>query len=128
MDAGFSFKLVQTGSGLWRIKQLRTREIQVPDTKWRNRFYDLKHDMGIRKVVKLLESRLVKVPVTIGTLKPIVLVPLGLLETYRQSSWKPSCCMNWRTSAGMITWLTWCNILRKPFSFSIPVCCGFRLC
>ncbi|UYQ94708.1 M56 family metallopeptidase [Chitinophaga horti] len=75
----FMFRTACMGAGLWHIRQLRTTGTQLPDNAWRHRFYDLKHDMGIRKVVKLLESARVKVPLTVGTFKPVVLVPLGLL-------------------------------------------------
>lgn len=75
----FVFKLAQTGTGLLHIRRLRRTQVSQPEAAWRNRFYDLKHDMGIRKVVRLLESGLVTVPVTIGALKPVILLPLGLL-------------------------------------------------
>ncbi|WP_295129422.1 M56 family metallopeptidase [uncultured Chitinophaga sp.] len=75
----FFFRICGMAGSLAYIRRLRSKEASLPSNEWRNRFYDIKHDMGIKKVVRLMESRLVNVPLTVGILKPIVLMPLGLL-------------------------------------------------
>jgi hypothetical protein len=47
--------------------------------EWNERFTRLAMQMGVTKNVKLLESAPMQVPVSIGFLKPVVLVPLGML-------------------------------------------------
>jgi hypothetical protein len=54
----------------------RTHE---PLLHWRQRITVLCHQLGISKPVRLLESKIVKLPVVFGQLKPVILVPLGLL-------------------------------------------------
>lgn len=61
------------------VKQLR-REVMLPDTLLEQRFIDLKEQTGIRKTVLLRLSEKVQVPMMLGHLKPIVLLPLSLVS------------------------------------------------
>lgn len=61
------------------LKRLRTSYINTPEQSWTNRLQQLCRDMGIRKQVVLLESRLVNIPLVAGHFKPVILVPLGIL-------------------------------------------------
>jgi bla regulator protein blaR1 len=58
-----------------RIRRDWTRD--VPE--WHSRLTELARDMKIHGKVLLRESSLIKVPVVIGFLKPIILLPIGLL-------------------------------------------------
>jgi len=79
------FALKLTGGFLYsqRIKHYRTNTAEDIYTKIVYRF---SKQLNIKQKVKLLESALVKVPVTIGYLKPVILFPIGLLNgmTYTQ--------------------------------------------
>ena len=46
---------------------------------WQQRLQQLQDQMGVSKAVQLLESALVQAPMTFGHVKPVILVPLGLL-------------------------------------------------
>ncbi len=60
-----------------RYRYHRTRQI---GHEWENRFGELSKRLGIKQKVQLLESALVRVPMVIGYLKPVVLLPLGALN------------------------------------------------
>ena len=59
-----------------RVKLHRSK----PLTKsWQNRAENLCRRIGIQKPVRMLESALIKVPITIGHLKPVILLPVGMV-------------------------------------------------
>ncbi len=60
-----------------RVKVHRTYEMPVC---WQDRFRELAQRMRMKKPVRILESAIVKVPLVIGSLKPVILVPLGLIS------------------------------------------------
>ena len=73
-----SFGLFRQLRKLYRIKNHLTN----PVTKeWADTLFALKDKMGITKGVAFLESKLVTVPCTAGFLKPVILVPAGLLTS-----------------------------------------------
>lgn len=59
-----------------RVKVYRTRPLSKT---WQNRLEAICRGIGIQKSVQLVESALVKMPMTIGHLKPVILFPLGLV-------------------------------------------------
>lgn len=72
-------KLVTGFAGVRRIRHYKTYS---PPEDWQTRLHQLSTKLGIKKSVKLLQSGLVKVPVAIGFLKPVILVPIGLLSHF----------------------------------------------
>jgi len=62
--------------GTYRLK--RVHVFRVMDY-WSERMQQLADALGIKQTITLLESGLAKVPMVIGHLKPVVLVPIGLL-------------------------------------------------
>lgn len=74
---GMLFFAVKLSAELAYTSRLRYREIFPPSQHWRTRFDDLCKLAGVHKGIELAESALVQVPVVIGALKPIVLLPLG---------------------------------------------------
>lgn len=59
-----------------RVKVHRTRPLP---TSWQNRLETFCRRTGIHKPIGLVESALVKIPMTIGHFKPVILFPLGLV-------------------------------------------------
>ncbi|UCH97649.1 MAG: M56 family metallopeptidase [Candidatus Aminicenantes bacterium] len=65
--------------GYFYNKRLKLhRNHQLP-ASWQNRLETFCRQIGIRKPIRLVESALVKSPLTIGHFKPIILFPLGLV-------------------------------------------------
>ena len=65
--------------GLWWVQWLRRRNTRAVEPTVAAVGYDLKQRMGIRQAVRWLESSRVSVPMVIGWIKPVVLVPAGML-------------------------------------------------
>lgn len=74
----FVLKSLLAASGLLYLRKV-AQQVSVPEMKWIVRFYELAERMRIGQEVELRESVQVAVPVVIGFLKPVVLVPLGML-------------------------------------------------
>ena len=73
-------RLVKLLSDLGAVQRLRYYRTSVADESWRRRVRELAQRIGIKKVVGLLESSLIQVPMMAGIFKPVILVPLGLLS------------------------------------------------
>jgi beta-lactamase regulating signal transducer with metallopeptidase domain len=72
-------RCLQLATGLQGIYYLRRKNIFKVDERWENRVQQLAKNLGIRRMVSIAESGLAKVPMVIGHLKPLVLIPVGLL-------------------------------------------------
>lgn len=77
---GFVFFLLRLGGGWWQMQRLRTRGAVQVDSDWQNKLLSLVRIIGVRRPVQLLESAFVKAPLTIGWLKPLVLLPVGFIN------------------------------------------------
>ena len=78
MTGIFVLSLRFAGSWLYLqyVRKWKTAPVQGI---WNDTFANLSRQLRIRRSVRLLESAWVKAPVAIGWLKPVVLVPVGLL-------------------------------------------------
>lgn len=72
-----SIGVIRQFGELYKLKNYRTTA--VPQ-EWANKFIVLKQKLGINKGVAFLESQLATVPCAAGFIKPIILVPVGLLS------------------------------------------------
>ncbi|HMF70197.1 MAG TPA: M56 family metallopeptidase, partial [Flavitalea sp.] len=75
----FLAKCVKMTAGLLYINKIRSTGIHKPADEWNRKILQLSELLGLRQTIRLFESELVKVPAAIGVLKPLILVPLGLL-------------------------------------------------
>jgi hypothetical protein len=62
-------------------QRVRHHKTHPPSIIWQNKITSLAGRLHIKRAVKLLESEIVKIPVVIGHLKPIIFIPLGLLNS-----------------------------------------------
>jgi bla regulator protein BlaR1 len=70
---------LQLGVGLYGTYRLKRVRVSALKDHWPERMRQLAAALGIRQTIALLESGLAKAPMMIGHLKPVVLVPVGLL-------------------------------------------------
>ena len=61
------------------IRQLKSSGSPI-DPVWQKRFTQIIHSMSIKGPVKLLRSTRVKGPLLVGFLKPVILIPAGMLS------------------------------------------------
>lgn len=74
----FNFKIFSLATGLFYIHRIRTYRVQAVGSDWAEKMNALSAKLGIRQSVKLLQSELVKVPLTVGHIRPLILIPVGL--------------------------------------------------
>ena len=77
---GVAFFSLRLMGGLMYIEILKTRHLTPLSNEWQSRMNMFKNRLGIQKTIALMESALVSVPMTIGWLKPMILLPIGTLN------------------------------------------------
>ena len=75
----FVFRSVRMMGSLVYIHRAKNKYTFAPPLVWQQRVEVLCQKLQLDKAVKLLESGYVKVPMVIGHLKPVILIPAGLL-------------------------------------------------
>jgi beta-lactamase regulating signal transducer with metallopeptidase domain len=70
---------LQLATGLQSLYHLRRKNLFAVDETWARRVAVLSSRLGINRVVGIAESGMAKVPMVIGHLKPLILIPAGLL-------------------------------------------------
>ncbi|MEO5681243.1 MAG: M56 family metallopeptidase [Chitinophagaceae bacterium] len=71
---------MRMGTGLVYIQKLKQDKGLQVDSFWIKKLGVFKSKMGIKKLVNIRESRLIKVPLVVGFFKPLILLPVGLLN------------------------------------------------
>jgi len=74
-------KSIQLGVGLYGTYRWKHTCVSAVPGGWRDRLAEMAGVLGVKKCVTLLESGLARVPLVIGHLKPVILLPAGLLTT-----------------------------------------------
>lgn len=69
--------LLRMEGGLFYLRRLKQSGYPAP-LQWQEKMLHLAHRMDLRRKVRLLESKLIEVPMVVGHLKPIVLLPVGV--------------------------------------------------
>lgn len=77
--AGVLMLSIRFMGGVWAINRLRGSASKDISYEWMQRLARLSESLGIRRVVQMAESARVTVPMTAGWLKPIILLPIGML-------------------------------------------------
>lgn len=77
---GFLVFTLRFAGSMAYIYRLRTFRLMEISGDMQMRLEGLSKQIGVKKLVRLKESALVQVPVTIGYLRPIILFPIGLLS------------------------------------------------
>ncbi|MES2060805.1 MAG: M56 family metallopeptidase [Bacteroidota bacterium] len=70
---------LQLATGLQSLYYLRRKNLFAVDEAWAKRVAILSSQLGINRIVGIVESGIAKVPMVIGHLKPLILIPAGLL-------------------------------------------------
>jgi len=76
----FSARLVRILANIGYVQRIRHYKTYAPPQYWEQKISGLAENLGVRRSVELLESAIVKIPMVVGLLKPVILVPLGLLS------------------------------------------------
>jgi len=71
-------KSIQFGVGLYGTYTLKRVMTFSPEKFWRERTLQLACLLGVKQAINILESGLAKVPMVVGHLKPVILIPVGM--------------------------------------------------
>lgn len=77
---GFAFYLLRLAGGLYYVRQLRRRHNRAADAHWQERLRAMAEKLRYTRPVQLLESAAVQTPVALGFFKPVILLPLGMIN------------------------------------------------
>lgn len=80
----FLFKCIRMTGDLRQVYRARNYQTLSPSEGWQDRVSELQVLLHIKRRVQLLESKLVAVPSVSGFFKPVILVPVGLLNNIPQ--------------------------------------------
>lgn len=75
----FLCKLIYLLAGLGYVRHIRQASISAPPVEWQQKLQELAAQLHIRRRVVLLQSALARVPLVTGIIKPVILLPAGLL-------------------------------------------------
>ena len=73
--AGAVFMALRFWVQTYSAHRLKSVGVTTPDDVWCERFEELKQRLGVARSVRLLESALAEVPMVVGWIRPVVLVP-----------------------------------------------------
>jgi bla regulator protein blaR1 len=80
----FSIKCFRIFGNLGYIYKIRNYKTNSVSSVWEEKFQELCQLVKVKTPIILLESQLIKVPAVTGFLKPIILIPVGLLSNLPQ--------------------------------------------
>jgi bla regulator protein BlaR1 len=72
---------IQLLVGLNGIYHLRNSQVYASGKKWDAKLAELSNRLGIHQSVEMLQSGIAKVPMVVGHFKPLILIPLGLINS-----------------------------------------------
>jgi beta-lactamase regulating signal transducer with metallopeptidase domain len=75
----FILKSLKMVSGLLYIQRICSYRVHEVAEEFKHKIELFSNLIGIRQTVRLMQSELVKVPVAVGWLKPVILLPMGIL-------------------------------------------------
>lgn len=75
----FLFKSFKMVGGLLYIQRIRNYKVHEVPEEFKYKIGQFASQIGISQAVRLMQSELVKVPVAVGWLKPVILLPIGII-------------------------------------------------
>jgi len=76
---GVLFFSIRFAGSYWYVQKLKLKFSHPLNEKWDVKFKTIGKKLNLRRKVQFLESSITKIPITIGYLKPAVILPVGLL-------------------------------------------------
>ncbi|MDB5091470.1 MAG: hypothetical protein JWR09_5464 [Mucilaginibacter sp.] len=73
-------KSIKLAVGIHEIYHLKHTKTYAVSRHWESRLTYLSHQLNIKQAIRLAESGIAKVPMVIGHLKPLILIPVGFIN------------------------------------------------
>ena len=77
--AGVVCLLVRMTGGWWRVRRLHRLVLASPSSRWQPACERLAANIGLRRLIHVVESTLVDVPSVVGWLQPVIVLPIASL-------------------------------------------------
>ena len=77
---GVLLLLLRLVGGIAYVQRLKNYRTHAVAENWKRKLASLAHRLQVSKPVRLMESAIIKTPMVIGHLKPVILLPVGLLS------------------------------------------------
>ncbi|WP_026630249.1 M56 family metallopeptidase [Dyadobacter alkalitolerans] len=74
----FAFKSLQATAGFLYVQNIKKRNVHPLRESWQPRFDMLLNKLKVRQLIQVVESENVLVPMVIGFIKPVVIIPFGI--------------------------------------------------
>jgi beta-lactamase regulating signal transducer with metallopeptidase domain len=78
---GVAVSALRLLGGAWRLHRWATRETSAAPSAWQERCDSLGRQLGLRRLVPLRESARVHGPLLVGWFRPMLVLPLGMLQS-----------------------------------------------
>ena len=78
--AGLILMLLRFAANIIQVRNLKSNGLTVPDEQWMALLRHWQHRLGISRPVQLFLSARVAVPTMIGSLKPVILLPVAVIN------------------------------------------------
>ena len=75
----FVLKSLKMAGGLLYIQRIRNYKVHPVTEELKHKIELFARQIGIRQKIRLVQSELVKVPAAVGWLKPVILLPMGII-------------------------------------------------
>jgi len=79
---GILFFVTRFFGGFSYVKRMKYADSGFVSARWQNRLNSFCYKLKLTKPVRLLESARINIPVAIGYIKPVILVPIGMLTGF----------------------------------------------
>ena len=123
---GVTIFLLRLLGGLSYIHYLRNRMNFPTDEYWTDLITDLSKRAGLKQSVELVESAMVRTPMVLGHLKPMILFPMGVINRLSPEEEKQYWRTNWPMYCGKTIFSIFYKVLLKPYFSFIRRSGGFR--
>lgn len=77
--AGIVFLILKFSIGLLYFQRIRKKSIQHINHLWIDKFYRIEQKLSLDTRIRYVESAIVKIPMVLGYLKPLIIIPAGML-------------------------------------------------
>lgn len=81
---GVAIMTIRLGIDLTQLRQIRRQDVSNIGLMWEQRLSRLAERMGVKKHVELAISQYLQVPVMIGFLRPVILLPAAMINNLSQ--------------------------------------------
>lgn len=75
----FSYKCLQLSLSIGYVKRITSYGSEAVGKEWMTMFGSLREKLNVDKKILLLQSDIIKVPMTAGFFKPVIIVPMSML-------------------------------------------------